>query len=203
MRGDTIQFWLFSRDNPHDRGILRTGRHEGDWELVEVRPGRDVIASQHSGGERCGWDEIERVGTHPVIYAANGSHANYFAAGTRDRTWPDPNDEADGRGRSRARATPARPVASAAVEAVRERVVVSRRRGTGQSEGVGAARRGGAGYRQYDVRPLAPARVKPKWMWLRCACVGSTCRMRRPLRSKHGAYLPNCVCRRTGSRSPR
>jgi len=30
---------------------------------------------------------------------ANGSHAAYFHPGTRDRIWPDPNDEADGRGR--------------------------------------------------------------------------------------------------------
>lgn len=98
VRGDTIQFHLFYSDNPHDRGILRTGRHLGDWELVEVRPGRDVTVSQHSGGERCGWDAVERVGTHPVVYVANGSHATYLRAGTRDRTFPDPNDEADGRG---------------------------------------------------------------------------------------------------------
>jgi hypothetical protein len=33
------------------------------------------------------------------VYVAHGSHASYFRAGTRDRLWPDPNDEADGRGR--------------------------------------------------------------------------------------------------------
>ncbi len=33
-----------------------------------------------------------------MIYLANGSHAAYFRAGVRDRMWPDPNDEADGRG---------------------------------------------------------------------------------------------------------
>ena len=33
-----------------------------------------------------------------MVYLANGSHAAYFHAGVRDRTWPDPNDEADGRG---------------------------------------------------------------------------------------------------------
>ena len=36
----------------------------------------------------------------PVVFAAHGSHASYLRAGTRDRMWPDPNDEADGRGRS-------------------------------------------------------------------------------------------------------
>jgi len=32
------------------------------------------------------------------VYLANGSHAAYFRPGVRDRMWPDPNDEADGRG---------------------------------------------------------------------------------------------------------
>ena len=32
------------------------------------------------------------------MYLANGSHAAYFRPGVRDRMWPDPNDEADGRG---------------------------------------------------------------------------------------------------------
>jgi hypothetical protein len=33
-----------------------------------------------------------------VIFIADGSHAVYFVRGVRDRTWPAPNDEADGRG---------------------------------------------------------------------------------------------------------
>ena len=42
---------------------------------------------------------VERDGgTHPRIYVANGSHAGYFRPGTRDRMWPDPNDEARGDG---------------------------------------------------------------------------------------------------------
>jgi hypothetical protein len=36
-----------------------------------------------------------------VAFLANGSHAAYFRPGVRDRTFPDPNDEADGRGRIR------------------------------------------------------------------------------------------------------
>ncbi len=34
------------------------------------------------------------------MYSAHGSHASYLRAGMRDRMWPDPNDEADGRGRA-------------------------------------------------------------------------------------------------------
>jgi hypothetical protein len=97
-----LQYWLYARDNPHDRGILRTGRHEGDWELLQVRvvAGRPVeaVAAQHSGGERCGWRRLRLQDGHPVVYVANGSHALYFRPGLRDRTFPDPNDEADGRG---------------------------------------------------------------------------------------------------------
>jgi hypothetical protein len=42
---------------------------------------------------------VERRGGHPVVCVARGSHASYLRAGTRDRLWRDPNDEADGRGR--------------------------------------------------------------------------------------------------------
>ena len=96
--GGWTQFWLYSPQNPHDRGILRTGRHAGDWELVQAHPTKGVVLSQHSGAERC-------PGPLGTVYVANGSHALYFAAGLRDRTFPDPNDEADGRG---ARVRPAR-----------------------------------------------------------------------------------------------
>ena len=101
--GGWLQYWLYFTANPQDRGILHSGRHAGDWELVQYRldgGGRPVEAvhAQHSGGERCGWDEVEQRGGRPVVYLANGSHAAYFHAGLRDRTWPDPNDEADGRG---------------------------------------------------------------------------------------------------------
>jgi hypothetical protein len=102
--GDWLQYWLFYAQNAQDRGLLRTGRHGGDWEMVQVRMelGRPVEAvyAQHSGAERCGWADVRRSGTHPIVYVANGSHASYFAPGTRDRFWPDPNDEADGRGRA-------------------------------------------------------------------------------------------------------
>jgi VPS62-like protein len=101
--GDWVQWWLPFASNDQDRGLLRTGRHAGDWELVQVRlddAGEPVEAvyAQHSGAERCPWDAVETRGGRPVIYLANGSHAAYFRPGTRDRTWPDPNDEADGRG---------------------------------------------------------------------------------------------------------
>ena len=102
--GAWLQYWLFYRGQDQDRGVVRTGRHAGDWEMVQLRldaRGRPVQAvyAQHSGAERCGWARVERRSGRPVVYAAHGSHASYLRRGVRDRTWPDPNDEVDGRGR--------------------------------------------------------------------------------------------------------
>jgi hypothetical protein len=99
-----LQYWLFFTDNPQDRGIVRTGRHTGDWELLQLRLGRgrrpvEATFAQHTWAEGCAWGEIERDGDAPVVYVAHGSHALYPRAGRADRPWPDPNDEADGRGR--------------------------------------------------------------------------------------------------------
>jgi hypothetical protein len=103
--GTWLQYWLFSAYQDQDRGIVRTGRHAADWETVQYRVdarGRllEAVYAQHSGAERCGAATVERASGHPIVYAAHGSHASYFHAGTRDRMWPDPNDEADGRGRA-------------------------------------------------------------------------------------------------------
>jgi hypothetical protein len=100
--GPWLQYWLLFADNPQDRGVLKTGRHEGDWEMVQyrLRRGRPVQAvyTQHSGAESCGFGNVRRSRGRPVVFLARGSHAAYFRPGLRDRTWPDPNDEADGRG---------------------------------------------------------------------------------------------------------
>jgi hypothetical protein len=84
--GTWLQYWLFYAYQDQDRGIVRSGRHVADWELVqyrldaEYRPVEAVYA-QHGGGERCGWDEVEKRGGSPVVYVAHGSHANYFRPG--------------------------------------------------------------------------------------------------------------------------
>ncbi len=99
-----LQYWFFYPDNPQDRGVVRSGRHEGDWEMLQVgldaneRP-RAVTFAQHSWRQGCGWSEIGRDGAAPEAYVAHASHATYPRAGTHDRPWPDPNDEAPGDGR--------------------------------------------------------------------------------------------------------
>jgi hypothetical protein len=91
-----LQYWFLYADNEQDRGIVRTGRHEGDWEMVQVRLGRDgrpreATYAQHKWAARCDWTGH--------VYVANGSHASYPDRGEHGRPWPDPDDEARGDGR--------------------------------------------------------------------------------------------------------
>ncbi|HEX4694895.1 Vps62-related protein [Sphingomonas sp.] len=62
------------------------GNHVGDWEHLTVRLDSQlnpisVYMSQHSGGETISWADVEKSGTHPVAYAAWGSHALYSSGG--------------------------------------------------------------------------------------------------------------------------
>ena len=98
-----LQYWMYYADNPQDRGIVKTGRHEGDWEMIQVGldAGGDpelVTFAQHTWAEACSWDQVEHRGGGPVAYIANASHPAYSEPGLHDRPWPDPNDEADGDG---------------------------------------------------------------------------------------------------------
>ena len=74
----TIQYWLFYYYNDW------FNKHEGDWELVEVilsenREPEWVVLGQHHGGTRRSWKTTNiELGTHPAVFVALGSHANYF-----------------------------------------------------------------------------------------------------------------------------
>src|SRR5215212_4168060 len=92
--GTWLQYWFLYAANPQDRGIVRTGRHEGDWEVVQVRVDarqrpRRVVFAQHSWAEACGWDAVEHRGAAPIVYVGHASHASYAHAGDHDRAWPD------------------------------------------------------------------------------------------------------------------
>ncbi len=73
-----IQYWLFYYYNDW------LNKHEGDWEMVQVvldgaEQPQWVILSQHHGGTRRPWSAVQiEEGTHPAVYVALGSHANYF-----------------------------------------------------------------------------------------------------------------------------
>jgi hypothetical protein len=100
--GPWLQYWMLFARASQDMGVLGTGRHEGDWQLVQYRleRGRVVegVYQQPGGAEHCGATELRFRRGRPVVFLADGSHAAYFVPGLRDRTWPAPNDEADGRG---------------------------------------------------------------------------------------------------------
>jgi hypothetical protein len=85
-----LQYWLFYAYNDWNN------LHEGDWEMIQfvfdaanahgalASAPTSVGYSQHEGAERAAWGsaKLERVGgTHPVVYPAAGSHANFFDAG--------------------------------------------------------------------------------------------------------------------------
>ncbi len=107
-----LQYWFFYPDNPQDRGIARSGRHEGDWEMLQVGLGADrrpqvVTFAQHAWRQGCDWAQVARDGAAPVAYVAHASHATYPRRGTHDRPFPDSNDEARGDGlRTRPPVTP-------------------------------------------------------------------------------------------------
>ena len=77
-----LQYWQFYVFNDWHN------RHEADWELVVVRVAptadggwspRAAAYSSHFGGHWRTWEDLEsRDETHPVVYVARGSHAQYF-----------------------------------------------------------------------------------------------------------------------------
>jgi hypothetical protein len=97
-----LQYWLFYYYN--DKGLLGSGLHEGDWELVQLRIGSDgepdvAAYAQHTYAESCAWADVEKEegphGPAPVAYSARGSHASYFRPGTYPQApvIPDHNDD--------------------------------------------------------------------------------------------------------------
>ncbi len=97
-----LQYWFFYYYN--DKALLGSGRHEGDWELVQFRINANgepdaATYSQHTNGESAGWAEVEMEqapeGPVPVVYSARGSHACYFRPGTYKQApiVPDYNDD--------------------------------------------------------------------------------------------------------------
>jgi Membrane domain of glycerophosphoryl diester phosphodiesterase len=85
-----LQYWFYYPYNDWNN------LHEGDWEMIQLvfaaASAEEALAeaplevgySQHEGGERAEWgdeklDVVDR--THPVVYPAAGSHANFYSEG--------------------------------------------------------------------------------------------------------------------------
>jgi hypothetical protein len=79
-----LQYWLWYYDNP--KTFLGKGRHQGDWELVQIGLGKGdrpelVTCSQHRAGETRAWRRVKRPRgepDRPLVFVAPFSHANYF-----------------------------------------------------------------------------------------------------------------------------
>jgi len=83
-----LQYWFYYYFNDFN------DKHESDWEGIQLsfeadsargalgRQPLEVGYAQHEGGERAAWDsrKLERVGKHPVVYVASGSHASYYSS---------------------------------------------------------------------------------------------------------------------------
>ena len=82
-----LQYWFYYPFNDWNN------KHEGDWEMIqfvfEASNAAEALAgqpleigySQHEGAEQAAWgdEKLDVVdGTHPVVYPAAGSHANFF-----------------------------------------------------------------------------------------------------------------------------
>jgi len=83
-----IQYHFFYAFNDWRLAANGMNHHEGDWELVAVYLKEDqpyaVLFSQHGEGAMERWENVRKVvdrqgnpTTHPVVYVALGSHANY------------------------------------------------------------------------------------------------------------------------------
>lgn len=74
-----VQYWFFYAYNDSP-----VNQHEGDWEMIEIPLDNSeepisAVYSQHMQGQRAVWGDVEKLdATHPVVYVARGSHANYF-----------------------------------------------------------------------------------------------------------------------------
>src|SRR5688572_23558146 len=84
----SLQYHFFYAFNDWRLAANGINHHEGDWEMIAIYLKNDdpysVLFSQHGSGSmelwndvRCAKDKDGRETTHPIIYVALGSHANY------------------------------------------------------------------------------------------------------------------------------
>lgn len=87
----SLQYHFFYAFNDWRMAANGINHHEGDWEMVAVYLKNDepyaVLSSQHGSGALELWENVNcvkdrngRETTHPIIYTALGSHANYSRA---------------------------------------------------------------------------------------------------------------------------
>jgi Vacuolar protein sorting-associated protein 62 len=100
-----LQYWFFYYYN--DKNFFGVGLHEGDWEMIQLRVGRDgtpnaATFAQHRDGEAFNWSDLKLrdspEGPVPVVYVGRGSHASFAGPGEHWPMFPLPPDYSDGKG---------------------------------------------------------------------------------------------------------
>jgi hypothetical protein len=86
-----LQYWFFYYYNDFQLAgpLLSGGKHEGDWEMIQIRLDAtekpvEAVFAQHTGAERQDWSFVAKAQgapNTPLVYVARGSHASYFRAG--------------------------------------------------------------------------------------------------------------------------
>jgi hypothetical protein len=85
-----LQYWFFYFYNDFNLvgSFIGAGRHEGDWEMIQLRLGEGdtpdyAVYAQHRHAGVRHWQQVERLpgSQRPVVYVARGSHASYFEPG--------------------------------------------------------------------------------------------------------------------------
>jgi hypothetical protein len=100
-----LQYWFFYYYN--DKNYFGIGLHEGDWEMIQIRLGRNgtpnaATFAQHRDGEAFNWSELQLRaapdGEVPIVFVGRGSHASFAASGEHWPMPPLPPDYSDGKG---------------------------------------------------------------------------------------------------------
>ncbi|MGC4106536.1 MAG: hypothetical protein QM753_09355 [Thermomicrobiales bacterium] len=85
-----LQYWFYYVFNDFNN------KHESDWEMIQIlfpvgtveealtTDPVQVAFAQHGGGETAAWtsSKLQRQDTHPIVYAAAGSHASQYGNAT-------------------------------------------------------------------------------------------------------------------------
>jgi hypothetical protein len=110
--GLRITYWLlYAHSDSRDAKGLSVLSHEGDWERVDVLlerrgerrwiPVEIAFGSPEARLRTVPWRELERSGSHPVVFSARDSHTSYARAGEHRRRVP-AGRRGGGRGRGAA-----------------------------------------------------------------------------------------------------
>lgn len=87
---NSITYFYFYPNNDGPQGGAGVGdiqNHEGDWERVTVQldgnfQPQTVYYSAHKGSDSMAWRDVVKENGRPVVFVAQGSHANFFHPGS-------------------------------------------------------------------------------------------------------------------------